>query len=188
MRIRARDIPNIISFLRILLTIPVVDLLLDQQFGNALIVFAIAGFSDGLDGFLAKHFGWQSRLGGLLDPLADKALLLASFLVLGSMGLIPVWLVSLVILRDLIIMGGALLYHFEVEDLEAQPSLISKVNTLFQILTVLMVVASAGPWPMPDGVIESLVGITAFTTIASGVNYVWVWWHRAVQKGWHQDD
>jgi len=185
---RARDIPNIISFLRVLLTIPVVDLLLDRQFGYALIVFAIAGFSDGLDGFLAKRFNWQSRLGGLLDPLADKALLMASFLVLGSMGLIPMWLVSLVILRDLVIMGGALYYHFEVEDLEARPSLISKANTLFQIVTVLVVVTDAGPYQMPGGVISALVAITAFTTVASGINYVWVWWRRAKERGWRSRD
>ncbi len=118
---RARDIPNLISFLRILLTIPVVWLLIEQQFSAALILFGVAGFSDALDGYLAKRFAWRSRLGGLLDPLADKALLMSSFLVLGVLGLIPVWLVMLVIFRDLVIVGGALYYHFSIEDLQARP-------------------------------------------------------------------
>ena len=116
---KARDLPNLISFARILLSLPIVWLLYEREFSYALILFAVAGFSDGLDGFLAKHFHWQSHLGGLLDPLADKALLMSSFLVLGGLGLIPIWLVILVIFRDLTIMGGALYYHFSVEEVDA---------------------------------------------------------------------
>lgn len=178
-----KDIPNFISFARILLTIPVVYLLLERQYGSALLVFAIAGISDGLDGFLAKHFHWQSRLGGILDPLADKALLMTSFLILGGIGLIPVWIVSLVIFRDLLIMGGALSYHFQIEDLEAEPRFISKTNTLFQILTVILVIADAGPFPLPEFMVTALLAITVLTTIASGADYVWVWSRRAAKKG-----
>lgn len=87
-----RDIPNIISVFRILLVLPVVWLLLQQQYTMALVLFAIAGVSDALDGFLAKHNGWESRLGTILDPLADKLLLVCSFLTLAWLGLIPFWL------------------------------------------------------------------------------------------------
>jgi cardiolipin synthase len=184
---KARDIPNLISFLRILLTIPVVWLLIERQFSAALILFGVAGFSDGLDGYLAKRFAWQSRLGGLLDPLADKALLMSSFLVLGVLGLIPVWLVLLVIFRDLLIVGGALYYHFTVENLQASPSLISKLNTLLQILLVLLVVTNAGPYPLPQVLLDFLVWGTLATTLASGANYVWVWSMKARRKGWRQD-
>jgi cardiolipin synthase len=184
---KARDIPNLISFLRILLTIPVVWLLMEREFSAALMLFAVAGFSDGLDGFLAKRFAWQSRLGGLLDPLADKALLMSSFLVLGVLGLIPEWLVLLVIFRDLLIVGGALYYHFSVEDLQAEPSLISKLNTLLQILLVLSVVTDAGPFPLPFWLVDSLIWATLATTLASGVNYVWVWSMKARHKGWRND-
>ena len=100
------DIPNLISVLRIFLSVPVVWMLLEQRFDIALILFAIAGVSDGLDGFLAKHYGWQSRLGGLLDPMADKILLVSSYVSLALLGLIPVWLMLLVILRDLVIVTG----------------------------------------------------------------------------------
>ncbi|MBL3600192.1 MAG: CDP-alcohol phosphatidyltransferase family protein [gamma proteobacterium endosymbiont of Lamellibrachia anaximandri] len=178
-----RDIPNLISFLRILLSVPVVWLLFEREFSAALVLFAIAGISDGLDGFLAKHFGWESRLGGMLDPLADKALLMSSFLVLGALGLVPVWLVILVIFRDLLIIGGALYYHFSIEDLQADPSLISKLNTLLQILLVILVVTDAGPYPLPAVLILTLVWGTLATTVASGVGYVWVWSRKAKEKG-----
>jgi len=97
-----RDIPNLITAFRFLLVPPVVFLLLSSRFGEALVIFAIAGFSDALDGFLAKHYGWASRLGAALDPLADKLLLVSAFIALGWLELIPVWLVVIVILRDIV--------------------------------------------------------------------------------------
>ncbi|MGD2138371.1 MAG: CDP-alcohol phosphatidyltransferase family protein, partial [Gammaproteobacteria bacterium] len=108
---KARDIPNIITLFRFLLVPPVVVLLLKQQFASALVVFGIAGFSDALDGFLAKHYDWTSRLGGLLDPLADKLLLLGCFITLGWLGLIPWWLIVLVVVRDIVILTGAVVYN-----------------------------------------------------------------------------
>lgn len=180
---KARDIPNLISILRILLTIPVVWALMVESFDVALMLFAVAGFSDGLDGYLAKRFKWQSRLGGLLDPLADKALLVTSFLVLGVLGLLPIWLVLLVVLRDLVIVGGAISYNFSVEELDARPSLISKLNTLLQILLVLLVITNAGPWPLPQTLILTLIWGAAATTLASGADYVWTWSRKAKAKG-----
>ncbi|PVV10719.1 MAG: CDP-alcohol phosphatidyltransferase [gamma proteobacterium symbiont of Ctena orbiculata] len=181
---QSKDIPNLISVLRILLTIPIVWLLFEHEFSYALILFAVAGFSDGLDGFLAKRLGWQSHLGGLLDPLADKALLMSSFLVLGGLGLIPVWLVMLVIFRDLTIMGGALYYNFSIEELDANPSLISKLNTLLQIVLVLLVVTDAGPLALPEQLLSWLTWATGFTTLVSGIAYVWVWTNKARNRGW----
>lgn len=173
------DIPNLISILRIFLSVPVVWMLMEQRFDIALMLFAIAGISDGLDGFLAKHYGWQSKLGGLLDPLADKVLLVSSYLSLALLGLIPVILVLLVILRDLVIVTGALVYNFRVRELEAEPSLISKFNTLAQIVLVLAVVLDKGVIGLPPILLIVLVWLVGFTTIASGVNYVWVWSRRA---------
>jgi cardiolipin synthase len=181
---KARDIPNLISFLRILLTLPIVWLLFEQEFTFALMLFAVAGISDGVDGFLAKHYQWQSHLGGLLDPLADKALLMSSFLVLGGLGLIPIWLVILVIFRDLTIMGGALYYHYSIEEVDAEPTLISKLNTLLQIVLVLLVVTDAGPLPLPPPLLQVLIWATGLTTVTSGVAYVWIWTNKARSKGW----
>lgn len=184
---RLRDIPNIISFLRLLAVIPVVLFLLEREFGWALVLFIAAGASDGLDGFLARQFGWRSRLGGILDPLADKVLLVACFLVLGGMGLIPVWLVLAVVFRDLLIVGGATVYNYGVEEVEAAPILTSKLNTLLQIALVLAVITDAGPFPLPDWLIDSLTWGCLATALVSGTQYVWIWSRKAMQKGWRDE-
>lgn len=174
-----RDIPNLISILRIFLSIPVVWMLLQHNFGIALILFALAGVSDGLDGYLAKHYGWQSRLGGLLDPLADKILLVLSILSLGWLELLPTWLVFVVILRDLVIVTGAFVYNFQVAELDAAPTLLSKFNTVVQIVLVLAVVLDQGLVSIPLLLMQGLIWLTLTTTILSGVNYVFVWSRRA---------
>ncbi len=174
-----RDIPNLISILRIFLSIPVVWMLLQHNFSIALILFALAGVSDGLDGYLAKHYGWQSRLGGLLDPLADKILLVLSVLSLGWLELLPSWLVFVVILRDLVIITGAFVYNFQVAELDAAPTLLSKFNTVVQIVLVLAVVLDQGLISMPQLLMQGLIFLTLATTILSGSNYVYVWSRRA---------
>lgn len=179
---QAKDIPNLISFLRLLLTIPVVWAFLEGEFLLALVIFFIAGVSDALDGFLAKRLHWQSRLGGLLDPLADKALLVSSFLCLGGLGLLPAWLVALVIARDVIIVTGALVYSVQVEQLNAEPSLISKLNTLLQIILVLVVVVNHGLLGMPDWLLQALVWGVTVTTSVSGIAYVIEWGRRAFSR------
>lgn len=179
-----RDIPNILTFLRFGLTVPVVYMLLAQEFSGALLLFAAAGVSDGLDGYLAKRYHWESRLGSMLDPLADKALLVSSFLCLGWLGVLPAWLVAAVILRDLVIVAGAVYYHFHVEPLVAAPSLISKLNTLVQIVLVILAVCDAGPFPLPDLLVEGLIWGTLATTLLSGGDYVVVWYQRARKRGW----
>lgn len=187
MKLQLSDLPNAISVGRILLTLPVVFLLLEREFGLALLLFALAGASDALDGHLAKRYGWQSSLGGILDPLADKALLMSAFLVLGAIGLIPVWLVVAAVFRDLLIVGGALVYHFRVEDLEAAPTWTSKLNTLLQILLLIAVMANAGPLPLPKWLMVGLVWATLSTTLLSGAQYAWVWSHKAMDRGFHRD-
>jgi cardiolipin synthase len=185
--VKPRDLPNLISFLRLLAVVPVAYLLLKGEFGWALILFAAAGISDGLDGFLAKHYGWQSRLGGILDPLADKTLLIAAFLVLGTLSLVPFWLVAAVVLRDLLIVSGALIYNYRVEEVEAAPLPVSKLNTVVQILLVVAVITDAGPVPLPDALIEVLIWTCLVTVIVSGVQYVWTWSRKAAEKGWKED-
>lgn len=185
---KPRDIPNLLTILRIFFAPVIVYFLLHQRFDEALILFALAGFSDGLDGFLAKHYGWQSRLGSLLDPLADKVLLVTAFVCLAWLGLIPWWLLALILLRDLVIVTGALVYHFRIEPLAAAaPSLISKLNTLLQILLVILVVCDAGPFALPDLLIEILIWATLVTTLASGIDYVVVWNRLARSKGWRSE-
>jgi len=180
--VNRRDIPNLITILRILLVPPIVYLLYRGQYDIALLLFLGAGLSDALDGYLAKRFGWISRLGGLLDPIADKALLMSSYIVLAWVGLIPVWLVVVVVLRDLIIFSGAVTYHFRIEALTAEPSVISKLTTMSQILLVLAVIFSQGVSTLPPVWLDTLVYAVLATTILSGMDYVWTWGWRAWNK------
>jgi cardiolipin synthase len=183
--VKASDIPNIITVFRFLLVPPLVLLLLQEQFGLALLIFGVAGFSDGLDGFLAKRFNWASRLGALMDPLADKLLLVSSFITLGWLQRIPLWLVGVVILRDLVIVGGALVYNFRIERLEAEPSMVSKLNTVTQIALVLAVLLSQLVAGVPYLWMDVLLYCVLVTTLWSGFDYVWRWSRRAWRKGRH---
>lgn len=170
-----RDIPNLITVLRMVLVGPVTWLILAQRFGPALLLFGVAASTDALDGFLAKHFGWTSKLGGILDPLADKLLVTASFLALAWVGALPLWLAALVVGRDVIIVSGAVSYYFLVQRFRAAPTLTSKLNTLAQLVLVLMVVFDRGVIAVPEPLVTGLIAITALTTVASGANYVWIW-------------
>lgn len=177
---RPEHLPNLISALRIVLVVPVVILLVQRQFGPALVLFALAGLSDAVDGYLARRFGWFSPVGGWLDPLADKAMVVSSYLTLAALGLIPGWLVAAVIARDLIIVLGSLAYNRWVEKFEAAPSLVSKLNTLMQILLVMAVVWSAGVSPLPQPLLDGLVAAVAVTVVLSGAGYIWTWGLRAL--------
>lgn len=179
MKPRLKDIPNLISIARVILTVPVALLLLDERFAEALFLFFVAGVSDGLDGYLAKRYGWRSRLGSILDPLADKALLVTSYLCLAWVGLIPFWLVALVMGRDIVIVLGGLAFHWLVGRYEMSPTWISKINTTLQITLVLALVLANGVYPLPDVLIVALVYGVSVTTVLSGLDYTWTWGRRA---------
>ncbi|MGW8310820.1 MAG: CDP-alcohol phosphatidyltransferase family protein [Thiogranum sp.] len=173
------DIPNVITVFRILLVAPVAWVLLRHEFALALVLFFIAGLSDALDGFLAKHFGWTSRLGAMLDPLADKALLVACYASLTWVGLLPLWLLALVVLRDVVIVTGAVVYNFRIRRLEAEPTLISKFNTLLQILLVLLVIVrQLAPW-VEEFWVHTLTYAVTVSVVWSGLDYVVTWSRRA---------
>lgn len=180
---KASDLPNLISILRIAFVVPVIFCMLEDFYGWALSLFLIAGASDGLDGCLARCFGWTSRLGAILDPLGDKLLMVAVFLVLSSKGYLPWWLVSLVILRDVIIVIGAISYQTLIAKVDMQPLRVSKLNTGLQILLVLVVLynlAAVGP-VLPVMVSQILIYAVLITTVVSGAAYV-VSWGRRAQK------
>lgn len=173
------DIPNIITLLRILLVIPIMVLLSREEYRTVLVFFAIAGLSDGVDGFLARRYNWRTELGAILDPLADKFLLVGVYLVLGWSGLVPFWLMLLVILRDVLIIGGALAYNRLCTDLSIEPTLVSKINTLLQILLGLGVIVEAAGLTLPSWSISGLIFVVAVSTVWSGADYVWCWGQRA---------
>jgi cardiolipin synthase len=165
--------------LRILLVAPVVWALGTEQFALALILFAVAGISDGLDGFLAKHYHWESRLGSILDPIADKLLLVASFATLTWLGALPMWLLWLVIARDLIIIGGALAYHYKVGQFDLTPLWSSKINTTLQIALVLLVIVQQQWFEGLDQLVTIGIWLVVASVINSGTEYVLVWGARA---------
>ena len=175
------QLPNLLTGARIALVVPIAWLLVQDRFGEALFLFFVAGVSDGLDGWLAKHYGWTSRLGSILDPLADKLLLVTCFVLLALHGYIPLWLLWAVLARDLVIVLGGVAYHYLVGKFAMEPSPLSKLNTFVQIAMVLAVLFDQSIWHFGPGVIAGLVWLTLFTTLASGTDYVWTWSGRAWQ-------
>lgn len=174
-----RWLPNAISLMRIALVAPILWLMVQGRFEPAIVLFFIAGFSDGLDGWLAKRFHWHTRLGALLDPVADKLLVAGAFITLVYTGHVPVWLAVLVVLRDVIIIGGAAAYNFLVGPVEGEPTRISKLNTALELLYVLFVLSRAAyEWP-PEISITVLGAGVLVTVVVSGIDYVWSWTRRA---------
>ena len=174
-------IPNLLCIGRMLLVPPLVWLLAHQDYRLALALFVIAGATDALDGFLAKRFGWRTQLGGLLDPAADKLLLSSVFLTMGFVGLVPLWLVALVVLRDVVIASGALAYRLLIGGFSWRARPVSKLNTAAQLAFVLGSLAYAA-FAVPSLALLKLIGaVIVATTILSGADYVWSWGRRAWQ-------
>jgi cardiolipin synthase len=176
-----RQLPNLICVARILLVVPIALALYDGNYERTLLIFALAAFSDALDGFLAKRFGWTTELGKVLDPLADKLLLVTVFIMLAVVGITPVWLATLVVARDVVIGLGAWIYRVAFGPLNGRPTAVSKLNTGVQLLYVLAVVSTAGfdrlP-PVPTLVL--LLGAAVLvTTSVSGIDYVITYTRRA---------
>lgn len=162
------------------MVIPIAFCLWSQNYLTALILFLIGGLSDGLDGFLARRYHWQTALGVILDPMGDKLMMLAAYLLLGWHNLLPWWLVALVIFRDLIIVLGTLLYRKFVGEAKLKPLFISKLNTTVQILLVLLVMLSQVINLHPL-IIDGFVWLVTATTLLSGYAYINEWGRRA----WH---
>lgn len=173
-------VPNLISLAR-LLSVPVmVYVILQGYYAAAFWIFLAAGVSDAVDGLIAKHYGVTSQVGSFLDPLADKALLIGVFLTLGSLGEIALWLVIMIAFRDLLIIGGALLFQTLTHSLKMEPLFVSKVNTVAQIALAGFVLARLG-LDASGGWLETLlVYSAAATTLASGAAYVVKWGLLAV--------
>ena len=174
-----RWLPNAICVVRLLLVLPLVLLLIDEQYIAALALIVVAGVSDALDGYLAKTFDWRSRLGGLLDPAADKLLLVSIFLTLTYAGLVPLAVTVIVVGRDVVIVLGAVIYQLLIAPVEAEPTAISKLNTACQLGFVLFTISNvAFGWP-PRISLLVLGAAVVFTSVASGLNYVLRWSTRA---------
>ena len=176
-----RHLPNAITLARFALVVPLVAAIARQDFDFALIIVPVAGASDALDGLLAKRYGWQSWLGGVIDPLADKLLLLSCFISLNFAAVMPSWMMWLGIARDLVIVAGALAYHLLVGRVVPQPLLSSKVTTCLQIALVIALLLDRSSWfALPVALLDALLWITAAATVFSGLQYVTIWSHKAI--------
>lgn len=174
-----RWLPNAICVFRIVLVVPVVATLLAGQHALALALIFVAGASDAVDGFIAKRFGWSTRLGGLLDPAADKLLAVAVFVTLTALGHVPAGVAAIVIGRDLVIVSGVVAYRRFIGPVEAQPTPISKLNTACQLAFMLFTLTQAAfGWP-PQISLTVLGAAVVFTSLTSGMDYVVVWSRNA---------
>jgi len=161
---------------------------MSADFFTALVLFAVAGFSDALDGFLAKHYHWESRLGSILDPLADKLLLVASFATLTCLDLLPYWLLWLVLGRDVLIVAGALAYHYIVGKFELLPLWSSKINTTLQIALVLLVIFQQQWLFAAQYWITIMTWLVVASIVNSGSEYLLVWGLRAWKATRNEND
>lgn len=169
------QLPNLITVSRIALAPVLILLLKDLEYTTALVVFAVAGISDGLDGWLAKRLKSTTRMGAILDPVADKILLLSGYVMLTVLGHIPFWLMLSIAFRDLLIVCGYIAYTSVVGPVNMQPSYLSKFNTFMQITLIIVLLAGQATgflWPLVNDV---LIYAVLATTIASGVHYIWIW-------------
>lgn len=168
-------LPNVITMARMACVPLLILVLRNDHYLDALWVFLLAGVSDGLDGYIAKRFHFVSPLGAILDPAADKILLVSAYVMLALQNLVPFWLVLVVTFRDLLIVGGYLVYTSLYGPVPMRPSTVSKVNTFMQILLVVFLLSErAFRFHVAHVQVALIFGALA-TTVASGGHYVWTW-------------
>jgi cardiolipin synthase len=170
------SLPNLITLIRLCAVPLAFWLVVDRALASAFGLFVAAGASDAVDGWLARRNGGGTRLGAVLDPVADKALLVTMYVTLAAVGELPGWIATLVVFRDLVIVGGVLLLWVVGHPLAIRPLFVSKVNTVLQILLVALTLFLAGfgiAGPASGAASLALIWAVAASTLGSGVAYVW---------------
>lgn len=170
-----RSLPNILSVARLLTAPLVVWLIAENMLLVAFWVFVVAAASDAADGILAKWLDARTKLGSYLDPLADKALLVSVYVMLGYKGYVADWLVILVVFRDLAIVGGVILYEMLVGELRVKPLVVSKLNTLAQIVLAALILGVQGLHAEAGWAVDSMVYVVTATVLLSGAAYLPLW-------------
>lgn len=176
-----RHLPNLITALRFLLIPVLVLLLVQQQHVLAFGVFIVSAISDLADGWIARRWNLRTRLGAIADPLADKLTMLAVTLVLAGQALVPVWLAGAIVVRDLVIVGGAIAFHVVVGRVDMEPSWLSKFNTVLEFSVLAALLADAAQAIEVSAWLPPLFVLLMCTLIASGLHYVFVWSRKALQ-------
>jgi len=176
---RMHHLPNLITLVRLALVPALAYALLSHAYHVALPLFLAAALSDTADGYIARRYHATSRLGATLDPIADKLNMLVATLALAWQELVPLWLAGAIVLRDVVIVTGALAYRATVGHLEIAPTWLSKINTVIEFTLLLVVMAGATGWIDVRGWIGAAFVLAGATVIASGVQYVWLWGRKA---------
>jgi cardiolipin synthase len=180
-------IPNIITVIRIILVLPTAWLLHQSRYPEAFALMFAAGASDALDGALARRFDWKSKLGAILDPLADKFLVATVFVIFTYQGHIPLWVAVIALSRDFIILCGAVVYKYLFREIEVVPTFFSKANTATQIVMLLMVMLGLLSFEGASALARTLVDPYCFYLLAalgigSGIDYIITWSRKAVNE------
>jgi cardiolipin synthase len=170
------NLPNFLTLIRIVAIPFFLVLLVSHLYFDALLVFILGGVTDAFDGFIARRMNQKTSLGAILDPVADKLLLMSSFIMLGMMGGIPLWLVVLVVSRDTVILFGYVAISFLLDErLEVQPTIAGKLSTVFQLVTVgVVLLMLARSQLLESWLDDALIYLTAATTVISGVQYLYM--------------
>lgn len=168
-------LPNLITVARFIMVPLVILAMINGDMLAAFVLFLLAGVSDGLDGFIARNFNQRSELGAWLDPVADKSLLVSVFIMLGWLGALPSWLVIFAVSRDALIVGAVVLSSLLENPVEMRPLLISKANTMVQIVLLVLVLADLAGLASLDAVIGWMIYAVAGLTIASASAYLVTW-------------
>ena len=175
------NLPNCITLLRFALVPPIALLVLRGEYRLASVLFLASAFSDVADGLIARHWNLQTRFGAIADPLADKLTMLTVTLLLTLQHGLPWWFALAVVLRDVLIVLGALAFHFLIQPVEMAPSHISKLNTGLEFLLLLTVLAIRAGY-LPDGAWrQALLVATLATVVLSGGHYVIEWGRKAAR-------
>lgn len=181
-----KQIPNALTLFRLGIIAPFLMFLFHHEYVSAFYIFTLAGFTDGLDGWLARYCHWQSFFGSFVDPLADKLLVASSFISLALLHALPWWLVILVFLRDITICAGVVAwYGFVQRKLDFEPTFLSKLNTSLQLALVTLCLFELAYFQISSGFIDSLIYLTATTTSVTCLHYIWLGFHKAWSKPPH---
>lgn len=177
-----RYLPNALTFLRLLLALPLGYLILNQAYGQALVVGFLAGVTDALDGFTARRLGYFSQFGAALDPVADKTLVTVAVLCFANVGIIPWWVAITIISRDLVIVGGALCYRLLIGSFTFGATTLSKLNMAIQIGFCVLLLAAQLYRGIPAAIIDGTTYVVLAIAIVSGLDYVMTWSRRALAE------
>ncbi len=180
--VRYRFTPNAITVARLVLVLPTAFCMVEAMYLASFVLFTLSGLSDGLDGFLARRFGWETTFGKLIDPLADKLMMITAVLTLGLLGHFPLMLMILIIVKDLAILGGVFAYTTLAGFPKIQPTWLGKVTTASQIVLLMAVLLNLGyPDVLPGVFFVIWLWLVVAMTAFDGMSYLWIWTTRLVK-------